>query len=196
MVQTYYFTVILLIFCSGYSNAQEALIIDYLETSSGDVKIDLKIDISYIEVSDITVADSLSFLEAKFQEKIIREKESIDHFKSNIKAAIKENKSLDRSNIDNLAKISANKSVIKLYENGLEKALLSRKKNQDQRAVALGKYEHQDENAVLVKMGVTNFSFFNPKLNTRQERTETFVLSKDGSKVLGIIYKGRLSRKR
>lgn len=196
MVQTYYFTVILLIFCSGYSNAQEALIIDYLETSSGGVKTDLKIDISYIKVSDITVADSLSFIETKFQERIAKEEESIESFKSNIKSAKEENKSLDRSNIDNLAKISANNSVIKLYENGLEKAQLSLEKTQDQKAVALGKYENQDENAVLVKKGVTNFSFFNPKLNTRQERTETFVFSKDASKVLGIIYKGRLGRKR
>ncbi|WP_282017757.1 hypothetical protein [Salegentibacter mishustinae] len=196
MVQTYYFTVILLIFCSGYSNAQEALIIDYLETSSGGVKTDLKIDISYIEVSDITVADSLSFLEAKFQEKIVKEKESVESFKSNIQSAKEENKSLDRSNTDNLAKISANNSVMKLYEKGLEKAQLSIGKIQGQKAVALGEYENLDENVVLVKKAETKFSFFNPKLNTRQERTETFVFSKDATKVLGIIPKGRLGRKR
>jgi len=160
------------------------------------VKTDLKIDISYIEVSDITVADSLSFIEIKFQERIAKEEESIESFKSNIKSAKEENKTLDRSNVDNLAKISANNSVIKLYKNGLKKALLSLEKTKDQKVVALGKYENQDENAILVKKGVTNFSFFNPKLNTRQERTETFVFSKDASKVLGIIYKGRLSRKR
>ncbi|PKD21812.1 hypothetical protein APR41_02195 [Salegentibacter salinarum] len=105
----------------------------------------------------------------------------------NIQSAKAENKSLDLSNIDNLAKISANNSVIKLYKNGLEKALLSLEKTQDQKAVALGKYENQDDNVVLVKKVVTTFSFCNPKLNTRQERTETFVLSKDGSKVLGVV---------
>lgn len=85
---------------------------------------------------------------------------------------------------------------MKLYEKGLEKAQLSIGKIQDQKAVALGEYENLDKNVVLVKKAETKFSFFNPKLNTRQERTETFVLSKDGSKVLGIIYTGRLSRKR
>ncbi|APS40487.1 hypothetical protein [Salegentibacter sp. T436] len=196
MKKVIYFLTAMLFSCGTETRSQELLIINYLEDASNGVKTDLKIDILDIEMSDVTIADSLSFIETKFQERIAKEEESIESFKSNIKSAKEENKSLDRSNVDNLAKISANKSVIKLYENGLEKALLSLKKNQDQKAVALGKYENQDENVVLVKKGVTNFSFFNPKLDTRQERTETFVFSKDASKVLGIIYKGRLGRKR
>ncbi|MDT0678308.1 hypothetical protein [Autumnicola musiva] len=196
MKKVIYFLTAMLFSCGTETRSQELLIINYLEDTSNGVKTDLKIDILGIEMSDVTIADSLSFIETKFQERIAKEEESIESFKSNIQSAKEENKSLDRSNVDNLAKISANKSVIKLYENGLEKALLSLKKNQDQKAVALGKYENQDENAVLVKKGVTNFSFFNPKLNTRQERTETFVLSKDGSEVLGIVYKGELRRKR
>jgi len=195
MKKVFYFLAAILFSCGTETRSQEQLIINYLEENSKGVRTDLKIDILSIEISDVTIADSLSFLEAKFQEKILREKESISSFKSNIQSAKEENKSLDRSNIDNLAKISANNSSIKLYENGLEKAQLSMEKIQDQKAVALGKYENQDENVVLVKKGVTKFSFFNPKFNTRQERTETFVLSKDGSEVIGIVYKDKLRRK-
>jgi|TARA_A100001518_G_C1179772_1_gene28396 hypothetical protein len=194
MKKVFYFLAAILFSCGTETSSQEQLIKNYLEENSKGVRTDLKIDFLSIEMSDVTIADSLSFLEDKFKEKILREKESIESFKSNIKSAKEENKSLDRSNIDNLAKISANNSVIKLYENGLEKAQLSLEKTQDQKAVALGKYENQDENAVLVKKGVTNFSFFNPKLNTRQERTETFVFTKDESEVLGLIINGKLKK--
>jgi hypothetical protein len=128
MKKVIYFLTAMLFSCGTETRSQELLIINYLEDSSNGVKTDLKIDILDIEMSDVTIADSLSFIETKFQERIAKEEESIESFKSNIKSAKKENKSLDRSNVDNLAKISANKSVIKLYENGLEKALLSLKK--------------------------------------------------------------------
>lgn len=48
---------------------------------------------------------------------------------------------------------------------------------------------------IIVKKPITTFSYFNPKPNTKQERTETFLLSKDGLKILALVYKEKLRRK-
>lgn len=189
MKKLFHLLTLFMFYCSNNSSAQESLIIEYLETSPKGVRTDLKMNVLKLELSNVTAADSLTFLEAQFQNRIEEEKKSIQNFKLNIQEAIKENKSLDPSNIDNLAKISANKSIISLYEKGLEKARLALEKIQNQKVLAIEKYSSKDEDELLVKQAITKFSYFNPKLNTRQDRTETFVLSKDGSEVLGIIYK-------
>lgn len=195
MKKLFYFSTLFLFSCSTNSSAQESLIIEYLETSPKGVRTDLKMNVLKLELSNVTAADSLAFLEAEFQDRIEEEKKSIKSFKLNIQESLKEIKSLDSSNIDNLAKISANKSLVKLYEKGLEKAQVSLGKAQNQKTVAMKKYQRRDKDELLVKQAIIKFSYFNPKLNTRQERTETFVLSKDGSEVLGIIYKDNLRRK-
>ena len=195
MKKLYYFSICLLLSCAVNSDAQESLIIDYLETSASDLKTDLKLDVLELELSNITVNDSTAILENRFRERMEKEEETIEGFQTAITSALQKKDSLDRSNIDNLDKISANKSLIKLYKNGLEKAQQSLKKAQTQKTKALEKYENLDENEVLVKEAITTFSYLNPKLNVRQERTETFVLSKDGSEVLGLIYKGKIRSK-
>jgi hypothetical protein len=196
MKKLFYLSTLLLFSCSTNSSAQESLIIEYLETSPKGVRTDLKMNVLKLELSNVTAADSLAFLEAQFQNRIKEEKKSIRSFKLNIQEALKENKSLDPSNIDNLAKISANKSIMSLYEKGIEKARLALEKIQSQKVLAIEKYNSKDEDELLVKKAITKFSYLNPKMNTRQERTETFVLSKDGSEVLGILYKDKLRRKR
>lgn len=60
----------------------------------------------------------------------------------------------------------------------------------------LNRYEGQDGSQLLVKKAVTTFSYFNPSLQTRQERTETLVFDKDGSTVLGIIQNGKFRQKK
>jgi|GEM_PF-2955083 hypothetical protein len=119
-------------------------------------------------------------------------KELREGFQASIQDASNQNDSLDHSNIDNLAKLSANKSLIRLYENGLRKTEGSLEKTQKEKIAALEKYEGLDRNELLVKNAVAKFSYLNPKLNTRQERTETFILSKDGSEVLGRIDDGKM----
>jgi aspartate oxidase len=116
----------------------------------------------------------------------------MEGFQANIQDTSNQNDSLDHSNIDNLAKLSANKSLITLYERGLRKTEVSLEKIQKEKAATLEKYEGLDKNELLVKKAIAKFSYFNPKLNTRQERTETFVLSKDGSEVLGRISNGKM----
>jgi len=200
MKKLLYILSLILFSCSDYSNAQEQLIIDYLETSSGGVKTDLKIKITNLEVSDITVADSIAILEEKYKKEKLSK---INVAESKIAGA---KKSVDEitTKIDTNDASTLNRKADKLNDETLRKILLRElnekeenlKEVQDWQPKYLNKYTGREENDLLVKKVITTFSFFNPKLNTRQERTETFVFSKDGSKVLGIIYKGRLSRKR
>lgn len=192
MKKLYYLSTLFVLVCCTNFNAQESLIIDYLETSPSGVKTDLDIEILKLELSNITAGDSIAILEDKFQKEIDKEKKSIEDYKLNIQEIVEQNKFLDPANIDNLAKISANKSAIKLYRKGLEKAQLSLEKLQQQKTESMEKYQRLDENETLAKKAITKFSYLNPKLNIRQEQTETFVISEDGLKVLGRIDDERL----
>jgi hypothetical protein len=200
MKKLLYILSLILFSCSDYSIAQEQLIIDYLETSSGGVKTDLKIRITNLEVSDITVGDSIAILEEKYEKEKLNK---INFAESRIAGA---EKSIDEitTKIDTNDASTLNRRMDKLSDETLKKILL-RELNEKKKKLKevqgwqpkyLNKYTGRDENELLVKKAVTILSYFNPKLNTRQERTETFVLSKDGSEVLGVVYKGKLRRKR
>jgi len=184
--------------CNSQQNtdAQKQAIINFLQEDAKGVKTDLKIEVSQLEITDVTVADSISILKERYQLEIEKAQKSIENFQSNIDSAMKENESLDNSNIDNLAKISANKSISEMYQSGLEKAQAALKEVEKQKSLSLAKYEDNDESKLLVKKAVTTFSFFNPRLQTRQERTDDFVLSKDGLEVLAIIENGKVRYKR
>lgn len=199
MKKLFYILSLILFSCSDYSNAQEQLIIDYLETSSGGVKTDLKIKITNLEVSDITVADSIAILEEKYKKEKLSK---INVAESKIAGA---KKSVDEitTKIDTNDASTLNRKADKLSDETLKKILLRElnekeenlKEVQDWQPKYLNKYTGREKNELLVKKAITTFSYFNPKLNTRQERTETFVLSKYGSEVLGILYKNKLRRK-
>jgi hypothetical protein len=170
-----------------------------LETSSGGVKTDLKIKITNLEVSDITVADSIAILEEKYKKEKLSK---INVAESKIAGA---KKSVDEitTKIDTNDASTLNRKADKLSDETLKKILLRElnekeenlKEVQDWQPKYLNKYTGREKNELLVKKAITTFSYFNPKLNTRQERTETFVLSKYGSEVLGILYKNKLRRK-
>lgn len=57
--------------CSSPSNYEKA-IIDYLEIDKKGVKTDLKIEFLSMNVSNITVADSISILQKQFEAKKTR----------------------------------------------------------------------------------------------------------------------------
>ncbi|TQI71427.1 hypothetical protein JM79_2360 [Gramella sp. Hel_I_59] len=191
------FLLITMMACNSLQNtdAQKQAIINFLQEDAKGVKTDLKIEVSQLEITDVTVADSISILKERYQSKIEKAQKSIDNFRLNIDSAVKENESLDDSSIDNLAKIAANKSISEMNQRGLEKAQTALKEVEKQKSISLAKYEDRDENELLAKKAETTFSFFNPILQTRQERTDDFVLSKDGSEVLAIIENGKLRRK-
>ncbi|SDS26418.1 hypothetical protein SAMN04487764_1818 [Gillisia sp. Hel1_33_143] len=198
MKKVFPFLLITMMACNSQQNidAQKQAIVNFLQEDAKGVKTDLKIEVSQIEITDVTVADSISILKERYQAEIEKAQKSIDNFQSNIDSAMKENKSLDNSNIDNLANIAANKSIGEMNQRGLEKAQAALKEVDKQKSISLAKYEDRDENELLVKKAETTFSFFNPRLQTRQERTDDFVMSKDGSEVVGIIENGKVRRKR
>ncbi|WP_298527576.1 hypothetical protein [uncultured Christiangramia sp.] len=183
--------------CNSQQNtdAQKEAIINFLQEDAKGVKTDLKIEVSELEITDVTVADSINFLKNKYQTEIDKAQKSINNFKSNIHSTEKDNDSLDNSNMDDLARISANNSLIQLYRRGLEKSKAKLEEAEKQKSLSLNKYQDRDKNELLVKKAETTFSFFNPRLQTRQERTDDFVLSKDGTEVLGIIENGKVRRK-
>ena len=178
------------------NDGQKQAIIDYLQEDAKGVKTDYQIEILQLEISNVTVADSIAIIENKFQEEEAKVENSAENFKNSIEKAAAENEKLDRSNMDNLAKISANKSASRMFQQGLEKAESTLVKIQERKSSTLKKYEDRDKDQLLVKKAKTTFSFFNPSLQTRQERTDYFVLSKDGLKVLGIVSKGKFRHKK
>ncbi|WP_298246111.1 hypothetical protein [uncultured Christiangramia sp.] len=191
------FLLITMMACNSQQNtdAQKQAIVNFLQENAKGVKTDLKVEVSQLEIIEVTVADSINFLKDKYQSEIEKAQKSIDNFQSNIESAEQENDSLDNSNIDNLAKISANNSLSQLYRRGLEKSRAKLENVERQKSLLLDKYKDSNENDLLVKKATTTFSFFNPRLQTRQERTDDFVLSEDGSEVLGIIENGKFRRK-
>jgi len=183
--------------CNSQQNteAQKEAIINFLQEDAKGVKTDLKIEVSQLEITDVTVADSINFIKNKYQTEIDKAQKSINNFQSNIHSTEKDNDSLDNSNMNDLAKISANNSLIQLYRRGLEKSKAKLEKAEKQKILSLAYYDDSDENGLLVKKAATTFSFFNPRLQTRQERTDDFVFSKDGFEVLGIITNGKFRSK-
>jgi hypothetical protein len=193
MKKLYYFSFLLLLSCSADSNAQETIIIDYLETSSNDVRTDLKIDILKLEISDITVADSIAILEEKYEEEILNKikiaegavttaQKSVDNLTTKIDTN-------DASTLQKRMDKIGDKTLQNVMLKNLEEKMDKLREAQEWQPEYLTKYAGRDDDVLLVKKAIATFSYFNPKLNTRQERTENFVLSKDEAKVLGVVSK-------
>ena len=200
MKKLFYLSTLLLFSCSTNSNAQEALIVDYLQTSSSGVKTDLKIDISSIEVSDITVADSIAILREKYeQDKLSKTKIAEGAVTAAQKSVDELTTKIDTNDASTLQKRMdkiGDETLQRIMLRNLEEKKVELREVQEWQPEYLKKYASREESNLLVKKAIATFSYFNPKLNTRQERAETFVLSKDGSKVLGLVHKGKLRKKR
>lgn len=85
------------------TDAQKQSIINYLQEDSKGVKTDLKIEVSELEVSDITVADSIAILNDKFEKtketKIRNAEESVNYSEKSI---AKITKKIDANNSSTL----------------------------------------------------------------------------------------------
>ena len=77
--------------CSSPSNYERA-IIDYLETDKKGIKTDLQIEVLSINVSDITVADSISILQKQFEAEKTKKIETIQNSISRLQDKIQEQK--------------------------------------------------------------------------------------------------------
>lgn len=177
------------------TDQQKQAIINFLQEDAKEVKTDLQIEILNLEISDITVADSIAILKNRYEkEKASKIKKAEDALKRSQKTLDKQLKILESKTekrdriVDEIFEKKERKSV-EANKNQLEEI-------RNWNPAYLNRYEGRDNSELLVKKATTTFSYFNPSLQTRQERTDTFVFSKDGKKVLGMMSRGKLRRKK
>ncbi|WP_299154237.1 hypothetical protein [uncultured Christiangramia sp.] len=190
------FLLISMMACNSEQNtdAQKQTIVNFLQEDAKGIKTDLKIEVSQLEVSDITVEDSIAILNKRYEEekasKIEMAENALSRSKKDLNKKLKDRES--QSEIDKLIGkrfIESDRKSVEDNKKWLEEV-------QNFKPDYLDRYEGRNNSELLVKKAETTFSFFNPSLQTRQERTDDFVFSKDGSEVLGIMQNGKLRRKK
>ena len=162
--------------CSSQSESEKA-ITAFLQTKDG-VTTDLKIEFIDVNISDVTVLDSISIMEKdseiQKQQRIKKAEKDFTHWQK----TIDEHKSKNTRIGDSFAKN---------YNKNLEKAKADLEAANNWKADNLTKYNSRDEKEVLIKKAETKFSFFNPRLQTRQEMQVLFILSPDGKECYTMI---------
>lgn len=170
---------IVLFSCSS-STKYEKTIINYLETDKKGIRTDLQIEVLSIDVSDITVLDSIKILQDQFNteknKKITSIEESINRLKVKIEKTIGKKQ----------YKV-VNKSLALGWQRDIEKLENELLITQNWGADYLNKYDSLNPSDVLAKKVDCKFSFFNPQLQTKQELKALFVLSADGKQCYNMI---------
>lgn len=173
MKKLYFLILFPLVWFSCYSPSNyEKAIIDYLQTDKKGVKTDLQIKFLSIDVSDITVADSIAILQQQFEAEKAEKIESIQNTISRLQNKIHEQKGKKNQVVA--------KSLISRWEKDLDKLQSELTIAQDWQADYLNRYDSRNISETLAKKADCKFSFFNPQLQTRQELSALFILSADG----------------
>ena len=163
---------IVLLSCSS-STKYEKTISDYLETDKKGIRTHLQIEFLSVDVSDITVSDSIKILQDQFNaeknRKITLIEESIGRLRAKIKTTI--GKKYNRV---------INESLISGWQKDIEKLEKELLIAQNWQAGYLNRYDSLSSSDVLAKKADCRFSFFNPQLQTKQEMKALFILSADG----------------
>lgn len=169
------FIIAMLCSCSTPQTELQKLVTDFLETNNG-VKTDLQVKYSKFEVSNILVSDSIVILKAQFEAEKTKKIASIESTISNKQKSIAEQR--EKKN-----RVVAN-SLIKMWEDDLvnQRRYLEEAKNW--KPSYLSKYGSRNESDVLVQKADVTFSYFNPKLQVKQEMSAFVLLSADGKKCL------------
>ncbi|MBD8348953.1 hypothetical protein [Dysgonomonas sp. HGC4] len=180
MRKIYYLILLPLVWlsCSPPSN-YEKTIINYLETDKKGIKTDLLIEILSIDVSDITVADSISILRKQFEAEKAKKIESIQNSISRLQDKIQEQRGKKNQVVA--------KSLISRWEKELEKCQSELTIAENWQVDYLNRYDSRNTSEILAKTADCKFSFFNPQLQTRQELSALFILSADGEKCNNMI---------
>jgi hypothetical protein len=165
--------------CSTQSE-YERVITEALEITNG-TRTDLQIKYSRLEVSDVSVADSIAILQEYFEaekEKKIRSAEKDVGRKEGSIAEQREKLEKAKSGAD---KVVAN-VLIKQWERELIDYKERLEKAKNWKPDYLNRYDSRNISEILAQKAKATFSFFNPKLQTRQEMSALFILSPDGKK--------------
>lgn len=164
--------------CSSSQSENENLITDFLETRSG-VKTDLQIKYSKIEMSDISVADSIAILKEQYETQKAKKVQSIEHTIKQQEESIAEQK-------NNNNRVVAN-TLIKMWERELDREKEDLEKAQNWKPDYLTQYDHRNPSEILAQKADVTFSYFNPQLQTRQEMSAWIILSADGKQCYKFI---------
>lgn len=164
--------------CSSPSN-YEKVIIDYLETDKKGIKTDLQIEFLSINVSDITVADSISILQKQFEAEKAKKIESIQSSISRLQKKMQGQKGKKNQVVA--------KPLISRWEKDFEKYQSELAIAENWQADYLNRYDSRNTSEILAQKADCRFSFFNPQLQTRQELSALFTLSADGSRCNNMV---------
>lgn len=164
--------------CTSPSNYERS-IIDYLETDKKGVITDMQIEFLSINVSDITVADSISILQKQFKTEKAKKIETIQNSISRLQNEIQEQRGKKNQVVA--------KALISRWEKDLEKYQSELTIAKNWQADYLNRYNSRNTSEILAKKAYCKFSFFNPQLQTRQELSALFILSADGEKCNNMI---------
>lgn len=185
MIKIYSFIFIVLVCASCSKRSEyERVITEALEITNG-TRTDLQIKYSKLEVSDVTVGDSIAILQEYFEaekEKKIRSAEKDVGRKEGAIAEQREKLEKAKSGADGVV---AN-VLIKQWERELIDLKERLEKAKDWKPDYLNRYNSRNPSEVIAKKANTTLSFFNPKLQTRQEMSALFILSSDGKKCIDV----------
>lgn len=151
---------------------------EYLETQNG-IKTDLKIEFLDMNVSDISVADSIAIIQEHFE---VEKAKKVESQKSNIarwQKSIEEQKGKKNQVVA--------KALITKFTENISKAEKELGNIESWHPEYLDRYKGRKTSDVLAKKADTRFSYLNPKLQTRQEMQVLFILSADGKQCYRMI---------
>lgn len=162
---------VLLCLSSCKSESYKDAIADWIQTDDNGTWTDLKFElIDTDEIKDITVADSIRILQDEKERKISLCNEEISRLTKEIEKAEKGMSGVAPSTyFKNRDRLSERKSLLKLIQSS-DLSLT---------------YNNREKTEVLVKLVKCKYSIISPMLQTRQEKTETFILSSDLKKCVG-----------
>lgn len=164
--------------CSSSQSEYEKVITDFLETKNG-VKTDLQIKYTKLEISDISVSDSIALLKEQFEAEKAKKIQSIEQ---TIK--LKEKSIAEQENRKNKLVASV---LIKSWQKELARKKEDLEKARNWKPDYLTRYDNRNPSDILSRKADATFSYFNPKLQTRQEISAWVILSANGKQCYRLI---------
>ncbi|MGI9527152.1 MAG: hypothetical protein ACR2MS_08595 [Weeksellaceae bacterium] len=163
--------------CSSNSKEKEA-IETFIETDGKGNKYDLDIKFDQLEISDVSVQDSIYLLEERFEKE-----------KENKISSLEKMKALYEERVD---KYSKDKSYMSDYFLKKAKKDLSDQKEKikevnNWKPEYLSKYNDRDKSEILCKKADAIVRFENPRLKVEQTIHANFFLNKEGTKCFKML---------
>lgn len=166
-------SIALVLLSSCVTNNYEKAIADWVHTDKDGTWTDLKFDfIEVIETKDITVSDSVLVLKERFEKSKIKK---IKTYESGLKGAER------RLSFAQYAISKADK--LKPYKEEVDKAKATLDSIQTLSFTSI--YDNREPTEVIAKQIKCKYAIVPPILNTRQEKTEIFILNAKMDKCLG-----------